>query len=244
MSERAINFVNVFNFRDLGGLLGHDGRPVLPGRLFRADLLSYLDSADQQCFAGLGIRTVVDLRRPNEVAEEGRIPAFGEFNYRHVHLVHEVWPPAEFADSMDRARYLAQRYREMTDQATAGFAEALRMIADANHAPLVFHCIAGKDRTGVLAALTLNLLGVSDADVAVDFALSEAAEEPAWRRRHRDNPERLAQRWTHFEVCPAEGILLFLDELRARHGSVEGYVYAIGVTPSEVAAMRAHLLAS
>ena len=74
---------------------------------------------------------------------------------------------------------MIERYRELSTEATAGIGEALRLIADADAAPLVFHCIAGKDRTGVVAALTLTLLGVADDDVADDYALSERAEEAA-----------------------------------------------------------------
>jgi hypothetical protein len=68
----------------------------------------------------------------------------------------------------------------MSIEAADGIGEALRLIADPAAAPLVFHCIAGKDRTGMISALTLSLLGVDDETIADDYTLSEAAEESAW----------------------------------------------------------------
>ena len=106
----------------------------------------------------------------------------------------------------------------------------------------MFHCIAGKDRTGIVAALTLSLLGVADDDVADDYALSEWAEEAAWDYRASMDPSLIGGRWTHIQVCPREAMLEFLDDVRARHGSVEGYAADVGVTDEHIAAMRAHLL--
>jgi protein tyrosine/serine phosphatase len=119
---------------------------------------------------------------------------------------------------------------------------ALRLIADPDAAPLVVHCIAGKDRTGVVSALTLALLGVSEDVIADDYTLSEVAEPESWAYLTRDRPDKQADRWTHITVSPREGMLGFLTELRARHGSIEGYAADVGVTEAHVAAMRSHLL--
>jgi hypothetical protein len=212
------------------------------GRLFRSDDLSRLDDEDREAFSALGIRTVVDLRRPNEVEEDGRIPAFDGFTYRHVHLVHPKWPTQEFADTEERTTFVVERYHEMCDIAGSGLGEVLRLIADDAAAPLVFHCIAGKDRTGVVAALTLSLLGVADDVIAADYELSEAAEPLVWAYRERLYPELRGKRWTHITVSPRRALLNLLADLRERHGSIAGYAASVGVTDEHVAAMRAHLL--
>ena len=202
--ERGVKFARVFNFRDLGGYPTDDGRSVRWGRLFRADDLSRLGDDDRERFAALGIRTVVDLRRPNEVDEDGRIPAFDGVSYQHVHLEHRLWPPQEFADTGERVAYVVDRYRELRDEATEGLGEALRLIADPDAAPLVFHCIAGKDRTGVVSALTLSLLGVPDQVIAEDYELSEAAEPLVWAYRETINPELRGQAVAaHHGLSPA-----------------------------------------
>jgi len=242
MGERAVTFSNVHNFRDLGGYRAEDGRSVRWHRLYRADDLSRIAGEDQDRFCALGIRTVVDLRRPNEIEHIGRIPEIDGCSYHHVHLKHPKWEIAVFPDTAARAAFVTERYLELSDKAGDGVGEALRLIADEETAPLVFHCIAGKDRTGVVAALTLSLLGVSDDDVADDYGLSEAAEEPNWRWLYGENAEAAAERWRHLTVNPRQGMLDFLAELRRRHGTIEAYAASIGVTDKHQDALRTHLL--
>jgi protein tyrosine/serine phosphatase len=235
MAGDAIAFARIFNFRDLGGYRASDGRVVAQRRLFRSDDLSRLTIEDTARFAALGIRTVVDLRRPTEIAELGRIPEFAGVDYRHVHLVHQLWPQSDQTETAQRVAYLVDRYRDMSVEAGDGIGVALRLVAEADAAPLVVHCIAGKDRTGVVAALTLSLLGVDDDTIAADYALTEAADH-ALRVQLGKDPSRIS-------VSPPEAMLAFLAGLRATHGSVEAYVKGIGVTDDHIEAMRNHLLA-
>jgi protein-tyrosine phosphatase len=238
----TICFDNVFNFRDLGGYRTADGRTVRWRRLYRADDLCRLDGADLERFAALGIRTVVDLRRPNELEEYGRIPAADGFEYRHIHVKHPKWEPADFTAPGARAEYLVDRYLEMLDMGSEGIAEALRTVADPAAAPIVFHCLAGKDRTGLVAAFTLHLLGVSDDDVADDYARSELAEPPNWAWLARHRPEPPPRRWEQFTVSPREAILRVFARVRAEHGTIPDFLQSIGVTRAHADAMREHLL--
>ena len=96
--------------------------------------------------------------------------------YHHVHMPHEQWPPQPFSNTDERITYLIERYTAMSVESAAEIGQALRLIADADTAPLVFHCIAGKDRTGMVAALTLSLLGVPEEVIIEDYHLSEVAE--------------------------------------------------------------------
>jgi protein-tyrosine phosphatase len=240
MRERGVAFVDVYNFRDLGGYRTIDGNTVVWQRLYRSDDLGRLREGDMDHFASLGIRTVVDLRRPNEVADLGRIPQLDGVTYHHVHMAHPPWPSQQFADTAERTAFVVERYQEMSVASGAAIGEALRLIADEDSAPLVFHCIAGKDRTGIVSALTLSLLGVDDETIADDYALSEAAEPQAWAYYARIRPGVV--RPAHITLSPREAMLTFLEELRATHGSVQKYASTIGVTDEHVAAMRDHLL--
>jgi protein tyrosine/serine phosphatase len=235
VADRVTAFVEVYNFRDLGGYRTADGRSVAWRRLFRSDDLSRLTTEDAEPFAALGIRTVIDLRRPTETAELGRVPEFTGVDYRHVHLIHQLWPQTDQADAAERISYLVDRYRDMSVEAGDGIGTALRLVAEADAAPLVVHCIAGKDRTGIVAALTLSLLGVDDATIATDYALTEAADR-LLRTQLGKEPSRIP-------ASPPEAMLGFLAGLRSTHGSVEAYVKGIGVTDDHIGAMRAHLLA-
>lgn len=242
MVERGVTFTNVFNFRDLGGYPTMDGRRVRWHRLFRSDDLTNLTPADIQGFDALGIQTVVDLRRPEEIEKSGRVPELPGFTYHHVQLVYPDWPQQTFEDTAQRAAYVRERYNEMFESGRVGVGQTLRLIADEPALPLVYHCRAGKDRTGVISALTLALLGVSDDDIADDYQLSERAEAASWEFVIRKYPELANERWRRITVSPREGMLGVLADLRSRYGSAEAYAESVGVTAEHIAAMRAHLL--
>jgi protein tyrosine/serine phosphatase len=138
-------------------------------------------------------------------------------------------------------RWLADRYLNFTEDGRKALAAALTVIADPAAAPVVVHCMAGKDRTGVVCALALSLLGVSDDDIATDYALTEAsmASLTAYLRVH--NPAAIEGN-DHMFDSPREAMLLFLADLRERHGSVEGFAREVGLSDAQIAALRAHLL--
>ncbi len=243
MDQRAISFTTAFNFRDLGGHSGAGGRSVHYGRVFRSDSLHRLTEAECAQLTALGVRTVLDLRRPKEIARDGRIRDTAGLAYHNIHPVHREWNPARYDEVAGPARYLADRYLDMTEEGGAGLGEALRLIADPDRGPVVFHCFAGKDRTGVLSALILSLLGVSDEDIAADYALSEAAQ-PMISAAIRAGEGGLAVDDVpmHFIVCPPLAMRLFLAGLRERYGSVAAYAATTGFDDGHAAALRAHLL--
>jgi protein tyrosine/serine phosphatase len=237
---RTLTLDGCFNFRDLGGYAGLDGREVRWRRLFRSDSLHRLDGTDGAAFRALGVRTVVDLRRPNEVSRDGRVP-YDDVTYHHIHPEHADWFTNPIAEGQGMDRWLADRYLDLARDGVDGLGRALRVVADPDAAPVVVHCVAGKDRTGVLCALTLSLLGVADEEIATDYALSTAASErfTAWlRTTHPDLPDLPAP----FLASPADAMALFLAGVREEYGSVEGYAAQAGVGPAEVAALRDHLL--
>lgn len=239
--DRTLPFTTAFNFRDCGGYLGHEGRTVRWRRLFRSDSLHRLHHGDTEAFAALGIRTVIDLRRPREVARDGRVPEYTGLAYRHIHPEHQDWDQIPYEEKLGVARFLANRYHDLAEQGAAGISTAVGVIADEAASPVVVHCVAGKDRTGVVCALTLSVLGVSDEDIAADYALStEASARFTAFLRTREVPvDRIPQ---PYFSSPAEAMLLFLKELRERHGSAEGYLLAAGLTPEQLESLRAHLL--
>ncbi|GGN01841.1 protein tyrosine/serine phosphatase [Actinoplanes campanulatus] len=239
--SRNLPFSKAYNFRDVGGYAGLDGRRVRWRRLFRADALHSLDEKDARIFAALGVRTVIDLRRPFEVEKFGRVAESHGVDYHNLVLRHVDWDGLEHPEDAVRARWLADRYLNFAEDGREGIAESLRLIADREAAPVVVHCMAGKDRTGTVCALTLSLLGVSDEDIAADYALTTEAMRPLTESIRLTSPESI-QGKDHMFDSPAEAMHLFLDDLRELHGSVESYVKEIGLTDDELAALRSHLL--
>jgi protein-tyrosine phosphatase len=240
---RNLTFASNYNFRDVGGYAGLDGRTVRWRRLFRADSLHRLAGDDWVAFAALGIQTVIDLRRGFEIEGHGRVPETDGLVYVNAVLEHVDWSEVPHSDGVAHERWLADRYLNFAEDGRPGLAAALGVIADPEAAPVVVHCMAGKDRTGVVCALTLALLGVSDEDIAADYALTETAMASltAYLREH--NPAAIAGN-EHMFDSPREAMLLFLADLRSLHGSVEGYVRDIGLSDDQITAMRGHLLTS
>ena len=239
--RRHIPFTHLHNFRDLGGYSTAEGRAVRWGRLYRADSLGKLRGEDWVRFQELGVRTVIDLRYPWEIDAKGRVPEAEGLVYANLSIEHRPYDQAEIDPALDPWRYLADRYAEVALDGAAELREALELIADGD-APQVFHCASGKDRTGLLAALVLTLLGVDEDTVAADFALTELATERLvadWQAAHPDRKLR----WPGYGRAPEDVIRLFLTDVRATYGSVEAYVRDhVGVDDAVVGRLRERLL--
>ncbi|GIG60977.1 hypothetical protein Lfu02_53490 [Longispora fulva] len=230
-------FTNAFNFRDLSTA---DSGRVRPGRVYRSDALTQLDDAEWARFRGLGVRTVLDLRTPEEVVRQGRVRADAAVDYRNLSVLRTFWDTVAYDESQGVARYLCDRYLDMTVEGADELAACLTVLASPDAGPVVFHCAGGKDRTGVLAALVLGLLGAPDDAIVADYARTADTVHLV--------TARLAAGYGHghfppFSACPGEAMDLFLAALRARHGDLDGYVASIGVPASTVAALRTHLRA-
>ncbi|MFJ7278699.1 tyrosine-protein phosphatase [Kitasatospora sp. NPDC098663] len=242
MTTRQFTFDRLHNFRDLGGHPAADGRSVRRGLLYRSDSLGKLTSpADLDQLQALGVRTVIDLRYPWEIAAKGRVPDYEGLVYHNLSIEHRTYDQAEIDPDVDPWRYLADRFAEVTEDGVEEIREALEVIAAAEE-PVVFHCASGKDRTGLIAALVLTLLGVAEDDIAADFALTELATPHLIAEWHAAHPGRTL-RWPGYGRAPEAVIRLALADLAARHGSVEDYATgALGFSPARIAALRSRLL--
>jgi protein-tyrosine phosphatase len=231
--DRLVTFESVHNFRDLGGYPTTDGRRTRWGRLFRADGLQRLTAADLEVLRPLGLRTVIDLRTVRELEERGSFPLdLHPADFHHLPVIDVTWARDEAHQGRNPVEFLASQYGAMLAEGEPRLADAFRVLATPDALPAVFHCAAGKDRTGLLAALVLSALGVPDELVAEDYGLSRAAMERtlAWADRQA---AEVRARWEqvpsiHLAAEP-EAMRRVLAELHARHGSVRAYVRSIGV---------------
>ncbi len=203
--------------------------------LFRADGLGRLTADDLETLRPIALKTVVDLRSAREIDERGRFP-FESYPvaFHHLPVIDTTWD-RELARSEDlpATEFLHRAYTAMLAEGAPRFAAVFRVLADADALPAVFHCAAGKDRTGLLAALVLGALGVAAHDIVADYALTQATMERFLERvRAESNGASLidAVPQTFFAAEPA-AMTRVLDDLERSHGSVRGYVQAIGVEP-------------
>jgi protein-tyrosine phosphatase len=255
---RWIELDGAVNVRDLGGLATDDGRATLEGRLLRGDNLQDLSPADVKLLVDdIGLTTVVDLRSPAEVEAEGPGPLTRVDGVRHEYR--SVLPEAGIATDVAGAALVSRR-----DEARSRYADdlrvgyylgyledrpdqvvaALRSIEQAPGAALV-HCAAGKDRTGVVTALTLRAVGVRpDAIVADYVATAERIEAILDRLRgSRTYSGDINSRPNAVEddTPRAETMVAFLERVDARYGGVHRWLSEHGFGSGEVEALRAKL---
>jgi protein-tyrosine phosphatase len=239
---RHVEFAQVINFRDLGGYSGHDGCTVQWGQLYRSGHLGKLAGEEWEKFLGLGISTVVDLRYPFEIERRGRVPVADSLAYHNLSIEQEPYYQADLGPEIAVVEFLSDKYLEVTRDGAAEIRKVLEIIATA-HEPLVFHCAAGKDRTGIIAALVLSILGVSEQDIIEDFALTGLATQTFVTEMRARRPET-DYLWHGYGQAPAELMRLFLNGLKAEYGSVEAYLTGtVGLTQEHFTAMRKRLLA-
>src|SRR5581483_4154843 len=236
----------MFNLRDLGGYATRDGGRTRTGRLFRADALAHLPDPDLTALAQLGLGLVCDLRSPQEVERyPDRLPP----GVRHLHnpmrLDVNVMGDYRRPDFDWDAFRLEQLFIQMLEQSGGTVRQVFAHLAEVGSYPYLFHCAAGKDRTGVVAALLLRTAGVPDETIVADFALSDGhilPKLPEFRARGRERGVDLERAEPLFRA-PAAAMTATLAHLDDRYGSTAGYLAAIGVPDAEIAAFRAQFVA-
>jgi protein tyrosine/serine phosphatase len=257
------------NTRDLGGLPTVDGHLTRSGALIRSANLQHLTEQDKRLLVTeLGVRRVVDLRSDVEVAKEGRGPMFAEASVTIHHLSllpdsptvrDDVEQPVEYSGKpgklpnvlfpgSDRSapaitdNPIANSYLLLLDTRSDSVIAALRAFAESEGSTVV-HCAAGKDRTGLVVALALSLVGVRPEAILADFAASELRIDDVNRllglsgtyRPNKSEPLGL-------KAPKAQVIELVLQTLRESDGGLEGWLGERGWTDKDTDALRAKLV--
>ena len=250
-TSRVLDWEGCYNVRDLGGLPTADGRRIRWGALVRSDLLCRLTERGQSAVIDHGVRTIVDLRFPDEVARDWDAYPFQDGGGPAVRYSNVPFntgrDPA--LDEEIRAAYRAATTRSELnrldlDRNRAGIAAAVAAIAHAPGGGVLVHCHGGKDRTGVVVALILSLVGVSDDDVADDYAMTAINLQPLiveWLDSITDEAAE-RERLRALAMPAREAMLDTLAHLRERFGSAEHYLRNAGVTDALFGRLRTRLL--
>jgi protein-tyrosine phosphatase len=245
---RQISFKSIYNFRDLGGYQTKCGRPVIWRRLFRSGELHKINENDlDQLQVEIGLKSVLDLRSDLELREKGvGLISLSGFKYFNVSLISDGGDKEGNQRRYQNLTNMGEFYIKLSRQKEFGrkIIEALEVIANPINHPLVFHCSAGKDRTGILAALVLDFLGVSENDIAADYSLTALHPQEPFNRINGDvvkQAEKHGLPLFFWEVSP-ELILLYLAKLREEYGSCENYLQVCGARSSLLNSLKNSLL--
>jgi protein-tyrosine phosphatase len=244
--RRLIALEGASNFRDLGGYTGVSGRKVKWGLIFRSGTLAHLSARDQATLAARGIRTVCDLRTTTERLREPSVALAArtlrwDYELDHGAVIGAVSVLKPQAAAVRSA--IMEFYRTAPEDFGDRFRELFRALCEAK-APLTIHCTAGKDRTGVAAALVLGALGVTRSEVIEDYALSERCIDydrtlggatGSWMFLNHLAPEVRAPLF----ASEAAYIEAMLDGVTERYGSLEQYLrMRLHVDAADLARLR------
>ena len=255
-----IDLEGAANVRDVGGLPTVDGRTTRPGVVVRADNLQDLTPEDlRRLVDDLGVRTVVDLRSTGELHLTGPGPLRETgVAHHHLSLIPEYKTDSD-EDEVDRAvpvkadrsARAGDRRTDMTgyyigylEDAGQNVGKALRLMADPTSGTTLVHCAAGKDRTGVVVAVALSLVGVTREAVVADYVRSAERVEAVLRRLQAapTYADELREA-TVDDVRPEAGSMeRLLDHVDAAYGGVHGFALSVGVDEEAIARLGARLV--
>ena len=250
---RHIHFESVPNFRDLGGYRTHDGRTVAWRRLFRSAALHKMNDREMaRLTQEISPRAVIDLRSPRDPEKNPEAILLEEIGARYYSIPFSTWPWPGPSQRSDDASYVNANmgeiylYRIREKPFGTKLVEALEIVAERDNHPLAFHCSAGKDRAGVLAAMILTAMGIVDEDVVEDYVLSAPLMKEIRNRMTRDpDTAQGVKDLPDFQwEASAESMTAFLSLLRREHGSADAYLKAHGARSSLVDRLKGALLVS
>jgi protein-tyrosine phosphatase len=236
--DRHVAVAGTFNIRDLGGYASGEGQTRWR-RLLRADGLHRLDAAGMATLTGEGVRTVIDLRRDHELeSHPNPFRDNPDVAYHNVSLFDALDPAG-----MTGGDVLLDLYLAALTTRHGPIAQALTLIADASEGIVLFHCTAGKDRTGLIAALMLALAGVETAVIAEDYALTGAMIAPLLETFVADAVARGTdiESFRPLLACDPQTMAATLAFLIDNHGSVEAYLRSIGLSDDTIDRLKARL---
>lgn len=252
-SDRFVALEGGHNFRDIGGYPTVGGRFVARGRVYRSGTMSELTDGDHVVLEELGLQLVCDFRSTGErTRRPSRFPSIPsyeiwsrDYEISGADLVTAIRRPE--ADASSSRCLMIETYRTLVYEQAPSYAELFRRIA-CGPLPLIFHCSAGKDRTGIAAALLLDLLGVSRQDIIDDYLLSDlffargcalVAKDPLG-----DQLSTIAEEvWEPVMRADADYIRAMFETVEARHGSIARFVREeLGIDDDVIERIRRRLL--
>ena len=255
-NERFINIEGSVNLRDFGGYTAHDQKTVKRGLLFRCGNMAEIPEHAFNDFTALDIGVICDLRS-HEEAESSPTPSGEPFKCR-VHI--PIWPGSstQFQESVEEKRptaddfiaFMAQVTREIARDHVEAYKQLMRELVNTDRGFLL-HCSAGKDRTGIGAALILSLLGVDRDTIVADYLISNESKELAHRMRARME-ENLAQEGKSLRIdeqiikimsgVRAEYLQGAYEEIDQHYGGMQGYLEAAGISGVDEKHLKERLL--
>lgn len=241
MQERHLILEGGFNVRDLGGYPTEDGHQTRWKTLIRSGNLDKLSPAGQQTLIDYGVKTIIDLRDGWEVERYPNVFAqAASVTYRHLPLIGYTMADREAQKKLEGPDIeMHQFYTQYIAECQSRIGAIISAIADSDGCT-VFHCYAGKDRTGIVAALILSVVGVSEDIIAEDYHISETNVTHLLERRRALALARGLDtaRLDHIYAAKPQTILTLLRGITEQYGDVRHYLELCGVSQGQLERLR------
>ena len=236
--RRHLKLAGTYNFRDVGGYPTHTGGTTRWRTLFRSDSPHRLSEPDRATLIEGGLRTAIDLRQSEELAEASNVfAASAQVCYRHLPLLNDTPSMPEVLPT------LVEIYRRIVDDRGDQVGAVLAALAAPGGLPAVVNCTAGKDRTGLITALVLGLAGVPEEVIVADYALSGACLAGVYLDEARERAEAQGFSYDLLVLCDPDFMRATLAHLKARYGGIEAYARATGLGDAEIDRLRRAMVA-
>ena len=236
--QRHLKLAGTYNFRDVGGYPTHTGGTTRWRTLFRSDSPHRLSESDRASLIEGGLRTAIDLRQSEELAEASNVFASSsQIAYRHLPLLHDTPSMPEVLPT------LVEIYRSIVDDRGDQVGAVLTALAAPGGLPAIVNCTAGKDRTGLITALVLGLAGVPEEVIVADYALSGACLAGVYLDEARERAEAQGFSYDLLVLCDPDFMRVTLAHLKARHGGIEAYARATGLGDAGIGGLRRAMVA-
>jgi protein-tyrosine phosphatase len=231
--SRHLRFDTVTNFRDIGGYRTRKGKTVAWRRVFRSGEFQRLSHDDlHRLMTEIRPVSLLDLRSAFEVERHGiGLLAEADIKYRNISFVTDGGSREADEQRFKTFTNMGEFYLDIVRDRGFGkrIVAALEVITEPENHPLVFHCAVGKDRTGILTAMILSLVGVKDEDIKEDYALSEPYMDEILKQIKSSPQATPPPLPDYFWKAAPESMELFLTTLRRDYGSIEGYLKDMGM---------------
>jgi len=244
-SNRHYPFEGCFNFRDIGGYKNQDGKSVKKGLYFRTGRQDRMTERDLAQLLDLKISTQIDLRKPDEVLDQGKGPlvTMGA-NYINIAVIPEGGSD-QLSKLVGDTGISGKRYLGYLEFGPTSWLRLFGILAEQENLPVVLHCTAGKDRTGVSTAFLLSVLGVSRDVIEADYLLTnlDTERQADFIEKTSGYPEGYDRKSMIAAAgVPEDAMSDFLDGVESKWGSVIEYLEKIGVSREQMEKVRNNFL--